>query len=83
MVRHGEGSNLAWACMPAPEAGSPIFIDESHDGCSRKNSEAYWNILSTNLQKNTSSLIRKNFMQQFSDPKYTAKTTINAIREEK
>ena len=48
------------------------------------NSEVYKNILSANLQRNASKLIGRNFiMQQDNDPKHTANTTKDFIREKK
>ena len=48
------------------------------------NLEVYKNILSANLQRNASKLIGRNFiMQQDNDPKHTANTTKDFIREKK
>ena len=62
-----------------------IFTDNvTHDGSSRTNLEVYKNILSANLWRNASNLIgRKFIMQQDNDPKHTANTTKNLIRQKK
>ena len=77
---------MAWACMVASvgSVGSLIFIDDvTHDDSSRMNS-VYKNILSANLQRNASDLIGSNFfMQQGNEPKRTANTTKDLIREKK
>ena len=82
-VTHCGGSVMTWACMAASGVGSLIFIDDvTHDGSSRMNSEVYKNILSANLRRNASKLIGRNFiMQQDNDPKHTANTTKDLIRE--
>ena len=73
---------MAWACMTASEMVSLIFIGcVTHDGSSRLNSEVYKNILSANLRTNVSKRIGRNFMQQDNDPKHTANTTKDFIRE--
>ncbi len=74
---------MAWACMAASGMGSLIFTDKvTHHGSSRMNSEVYRNILSANFQRNSSNLIRKNFiMQQDNDPKHTANSTKDFIGE--
>ena len=58
--------------------------DVTHDGSSRMYSEVNKNILSANLQKNASKLPGRNFItQQDNDPKHTANTTKDFIRETK
>ena len=74
---------MAWACMAASGVGSLIFIDKTHDGSSRMNSQVYKNILIANLRRNASKLIGRNIVQQDKDPKHTANTTKDFIREEK
>ena len=76
---------MAWACMAASGVGSLIFIDDvTHYGSSRMNSEVYKNILSANLRRNESKLIGRNFnMQQDNEPKHTANTAKDFIRERK
>lgn len=56
---------------------SLTFIDDvTHDGSNRMNSEVLRNILS-NIQKNASGLIGRNFlMQQENEPKPTTKELI-------
>ena len=84
-VKHSGGSGIAWAFMAASGVGSLIFIDDvTHDGSSRMNSEVYKNILSANLGRNASKIFGRNFiMQQDNDPKHTANTTKDFIREKK
>ena len=71
--------------MAASGVGSLLFIDDvTHDGGSRMSSEVYKTILSTNLRRNVSKLIGRNFiMQQDNDPKRTANTTKYFIIEKK
>lgn len=74
---------MAWACMATSGKDSLILInDVTHDGGSKMN-QVYKNILSANLQRNTSRLIRWNStVQQDNDPKHTTNTTENFIREQ-
>ena len=82
-VMHGGGSVMAGACMAASGVGSLSFIDDvTHDCSSRMNSEVYKSILSANLQRNMCKRIDRNFiMLKDNDPKHTANTTKDFIRE--
>ncbi len=80
-LKHSGGNVMAWACIASSGTGSLIFIDETHDGSSKINSEVYRNILSGNLQKDATKLIGRSFiMQQDNDPKHSLKATKEFIR---
>ncbi len=81
-LKHGGGNVMAWAFIAFSGTGSLIFInDVTHDGSSKINSEVYRNILSDNLQKDTTKLIGRSFiMLQDNDQKHSAKTTKEFIR---
>ncbi len=82
-VKHGGGSVMAWACMPASGTGSLVFIDDvTADKSSRMNSEVFRAILSAHVQPNASELIGRRFtVQMDNDPKHTAKATKEFWRE--
>ncbi len=64
-LKHNGGNVMAWACIASSGTGSLIFIDDvTHDGSSKMNSEVYRNILSDNLQKDTTKLIGRSFIMQ-------------------
>lgn len=57
--KHGEGSVIYWVYMAASGTDSLVFNDATHDGGNEMNSKVYTTILSGNLQKKSSNLIRK------------------------
>lgn len=72
------GIVMVCACIAASGADSVIFIADG----TMMNSEVYRNILPASWQRNASNLIGMNFiMQQGNDPKHSANTTKNVIRE--
>lgn len=59
-VKVGGGNVVAWAHMAASGMGSWIFTDYvTHDGSSGMNPVVYRNILSANIKRSASKLIRR------------------------
>ncbi len=81
-LKHSGGNLMAWAFIASSRTGSLIFInDVTQEGSSKINSKVYRNILSDNLEKDTTKLIGRSFiMQQNNDRKHSAKATKEFIR---
>ena len=78
-VKHGGKSVMPWACMAVSRVGSLICSD----GCNGINSEVYKNIVSQLTEKCVQTNWEDYIMQQDHNPKHTANTTKDFIREKR
>uniref|UniRef100_A0AAZ3R7B7 Transposase n=1 Tax=Oncorhynchus tshawytscha TaxID=74940 RepID=A0AAZ3R7B7_ONCTS len=77
MVKHGGGSIMLWGCFSAAGTGRLDRIE------GKMNGTKYREILDENLLQSTHDLIlgRRFTFQQNNDPKHTAKTTQESLRD--
>ena len=77
MVKHGGGSIILWGCFSSAGTGRLVRIE------AKMNGEKYREILDENLPQRAQDLRpgRRFTFQQDNDPKHTAKTTQEWLRD--
>ena len=75
MVKHGGGNIMLWGCFSAAGTGRLVRIEE------KMNRAKYREILDENLLQSAQDLRRRFTFQQDNDPKHTAKTTQEWLRD--
>jgi hypothetical protein len=75
MVKHGGGNIMLWGCFSAAGTGRLVRIEE------KMNRAKYREILDENLLQSAQDLRRRFTFQQDNNPKHTAKTTLEWLRD--